>query len=266
MLAETIIPWVLGTLLSLTLLMLISSAKSWREMKRSPYFFMRRQAEKRLQTYSSISLVLLLLTAGFSAYAWQPPQPDVFRSAVLANSKPPKEDVLALLESSQKQVVSSATAVDQPVSLAEALLLEGQTAAVFRPTLPPEYDQFEPTVPLNPNTALGNITFSSEISEKYEPRNPAKIFPEGKYTLYATFSYAAMANGMEWAWVWRLNGRVVDGGNEIWRYGSDGPAYIYYGPEEGFQAGEYTLEVWVNGELMTSSTAIMNNAAFSAGN
>ncbi len=246
--------------------MLISSVKSWREMKRSPYFFMRHQAEKRLKSYSSISLVLLLLTAGVSAYAWQPPQPDFFRSAVLANTKPPKDDVLALLEKGAAQEVNSQTAVAQPISLAQVLLLEDQTAAAFRPTLPPEYDQFEPTAPLNPDTSLGSISFSREITEKYEPRNPAKVFPEGKYTLYATFSYAAMANGMEWAWVWRVNGRAVDGGNELWRYGSDGPGYIYYSPEAGFQAGEYTLEVWVNGELMVSSTAIMNNAAFAAGN
>ncbi|HIP72722.1 MAG TPA: hypothetical protein EYH05_15165 [Anaerolineae bacterium] len=71
---------------------------------------------------------------------------------------------------------------------------------------------------------------------------------------------------MEWAWVWRLNGEVVDGGNELWEYGSDGPGYVYYSPEEGFQAGEYSLEVWVNGELMTRSTLTMTGTALSAGN
>jgi hypothetical protein len=37
-------------------------------------------------------------------------------------------------------------------------------------------------------------------------------------------------------------------------------------PEEGFQAGEYKVEVWVNSELLTSSTLVINNAAISAGN
>jgi hypothetical protein len=71
---------------------------------------------------------------------------------------------------------------------------------------------------------------------------------------------------MEWAWVWRHNGKVVSGGNELWNYGDDGPGYVYLNPEEGFQAGEYKVEVWVNSELLTSSTLVINNAAISAGN
>ena len=57
------------------------------------------------------------------------------------------------------------------------------------------------------------------------------------------------------------------GGEQGVVYGDDGPGYIFYGPEEGFQAGEYALEVWVNGELLTAATAVMNSsAALSAGN
>jgi hypothetical protein len=54
---------------------------------------------------------------------------------------------------------------------------------------------------------------------------------------------------MEWAWVWRRNGDVVNGGNELWNYGVDGPGWIYYEPPEGYEPGEYTLEVWINREL-----------------
>ncbi len=256
----------LGTLLSLTLLMLIGSIKSWREMKRSPYFFLRRQAEKRLQTYSSISLVLLFLTVGVVAYAWQPTEAEVSRVALLANSKPPQDEIVALLENSTSAKVSAETAVAESLPVAEALRLENRNPEIFGPELPAEYDRFDPTADLNTDTTLGAISFSREISDDYEARNAALLFPEGYFTLYATFAYEAMADGMEWAWVWKYNGEVVDGGNELWRYGADGPGYIYYGPEEGFQLGEYSLEVWVNGELMTSSTAVMNNAAFAAGN
>lgn len=256
----------LGTLLSLTLLMLISSIKSWREMKRSPYFFLRRQAEKRLQTYSSISLVLLFLTVGVVAYAWQPNQTEAPRVALLTNTKPPQDEIVALLENNNTQIVEVETAVSEALPVAEALRLDGSNPEILGPDLPAKYDRFDPTADLNPDTNLGAIAFSREISEDYEARNAAQLFPEGYYTLYATFSYEAMADGMEWAWVWKHNGEVVDGGNELWAYGADGPGYIYYGPEEGFQFGEYSLEVWVNGELMTASTATMNNAAFAAGN
>jgi len=266
LIAETIVPWVLGTLLFLTLLMLISSIKSWRDMKQSPYFFMRRQAEKRLQTYSSISLVLMFLTVAVVVYGWQPTKTETLRVALLPNSKPPQEDVIALLENRPTAVVDVETAVSDAIPVAEALRLNGGSAEQLDPVLPTEYNQFSPTADLNPDTALGSIAFSTDVTDSYEPLDPAKIFPEGYYTIFATFTYKAMSDGMEWAWVWRHNGQVVDGGNELWQYGNDGPGYIYFGPEDGFQRGDYTLEVWVNGELMTSSTATMNTAAVSAGN
>ena len=71
---------------------------------------------------------------------------------------------------------------------------------------------------------------------------------------------------MEWAWVWRHNGKVIDGGNELWVYGDDGPGYIFLDPEEGFQEGRYSLEIWVNGELLGQAAANMNDAAAAAGN
>ena len=47
----TITPWLLGTFVTLSLIALFAAVKNWREMKRSPYFFQRLQAGKRLQTY-----------------------------------------------------------------------------------------------------------------------------------------------------------------------------------------------------------------------
>lgn len=71
---------------------------------------------------------------------------------------------------------------------------------------------------------------------------------------------------MAWSWVWRHNGQVIDGGNELWAYGDEGPGYIYLNPEEGFAEGRYSLEVWVNGELLGQASATMNDAAVAAGN
>ncbi len=64
---------------------------------------------------------------------------------------------------------------------------------------------------------------------------------------------------MEWAWVWRQNGEVVNGGNEIWQYGGEGPGWIYYEPPEGFSPGVYTLEVWVNEELFQQASLTIEN-------
>ncbi|MBK8987494.1 MAG: hypothetical protein IPM39_15690 [Chloroflexi bacterium] len=258
---ETIIPWILGTLLLLILFTFSVAVKSWRDMKQSPYFFMRRQAEKRLQTYLSSSLVLLLAAAAVSAYAWRSPDDNVNRVAILVNDKPPHEDIVQLVQASPA-LAKSADLMQTLETVQTASLVTTST----RPILPPEFNKYDPTVALKDTTELSPLSFSTEINDQYEALNPGRIFAEGYYTLYATFAYDQMADGMAWAWVWRHNGRVLEGGNELWEYGADGPGYVYLNPEEGFQPGEYSLDVWVNGELLTRSSFTVNNAAISAGN
>ena len=269
--SETIAPWLLGVLVLLNVIMVIVTIRYWREMKRSPYFFLRQQAEKKFQTYSSTSLVLLLLISAISVYTLQSPQADdVVRVAILSNTKPPEEEIMALLEDAE--LATADTAVTEPIviqqsgNLLEEVVSETAVAEEAEPALPDKFDQYEPQVDLQPDTDLGSIAFSTEIDEEYQAVGARNLFAEGFYTLYATFSYEDMADGMAWAWVWRYNDDVVDGGNELWAYGDDGPGYIYLNPDEGFQNGEYTLEVWVNGELFTQSTAVMNTAALAAGN
>ena len=262
--AATVAPWIAGVLVFAALLSVVSALRAMRAMKRSPYFFMRIQAEKRFRRYSSATLLFLLVAAATAVYGVQtPPVDQTPRMAILANSKPPAEEVVRL--------VDRAAAIDAEIqAVTEELLTASEAPAeaeIAEDTtiVPAEYDRFEPTVSLQDDTALGSIAFSTEVDDEYQAVEPNDVFAEGSYTLYATFSYDDMVDGMSWAWVWRLDGEVVEGGNELWAYGANGPGYIYLNPDEGFQNGRYSLDVWVNGELLTSSAAIMSNAA-AAGN
>jgi len=271
-LTGTIVPWVLGTLIILTLLASANFVKAWRDVKRSPYFFLRRQAEKRLQNYALISFGFILAILFVSTYAWQTPQDSTFRTALLINDKPPKAEVSEAVAAVAEAAEAEAMAEEPPSELpAASIRFESPADApaadsVGVEALPTEFDQFEPTADLNVSTNLSPLLFSTEVTSDFEAVNPSRIFPEGFFTIYATFAYEEMADGMEWAWVWRHNGEVVSGGNELWAYGDDGPGYVYLNPEEGFQPGEYTVEVWVNSELLTSSSLVINNAGISAGN
>ncbi|MFO7538232.1 MAG: hypothetical protein R6X32_09255 [Chloroflexota bacterium] len=274
MISNTIGPWLLGIFVLLSLIVITLMIKAWRDMKRSPYFFLRRQAEKQFQSYAAKSVVLLLVTAVLSFYTLHQPEPDTtVRVAILSNTKPPKAETI--------QLFAQNVAADE-VNFAN-LILSGTDSSLFDPVtglslvsdergalavtaLPDQYDRVRPLVDLQDDTELGQIFFSTEVDSNFEAIEPRFIFAEGRYRLYATFSYEGMADGMAWSWVWRHNGEVVEGNNELWQYGPDGPGYIFYGPETGFQNGEYSLEVWVNGELMTQATAIMNTTAVTAGN
>lgn len=266
----TITPWLLGTFLTLSLVAMFAAVKSWREMKRSPYFFQRLQAGKRLQTYLVTSSLLFLITIGVSAYAWQEPVDTTPRMAILTHSKAngTEEEAAQLpsLVESVDQESASTFELEDANNPDQLLTIADQPLVATTPTLPEAFDRFQPTAELNEESDLGTLTFSTEISDEYEAVNAQEIFPEGFYTLYATFAYDGLADGMVWSWIWRHNGEVVEGGNEVWNYGDEGPGYIYFNPEEGFDAGQYSLEVWVNGELMTRSTAIMNSVSVSANN
>jgi len=267
LLSGTILPWLLGLLLVFAALALLLSLKLWRATKRSPYFFMRQQAAKRMQSYLSICAVLLLMSVGVGYYGWRTPTDTTLRMALISDAKPVSADIQELFSqpSTAELTVQSDMASAQSGGVAN-FLLSNDASAALSPELPAAYDRFEPQAELSKTTKLGEVVLSSDVTDKYEAINPANIFGEGFYTLYATFAYDDMADGMEWAWVWRHNGKVIDGGNELWAYGDDGPGYIYLSPEEGFQEGRYSLEIWVNGELLGQATATMNDAAISAGN
>ncbi|HRQ39990.1 MAG TPA: hypothetical protein PLD25_18935 [Chloroflexota bacterium] len=266
--AGTITPWILGTLFVLMILALAIVVKSWREVKSSPYYFMRRQAEKRLQTYSFASLCLVLATAVTAAATLQKPHDQTVLVAILTNTKPASSEIKALIEAAPN--ITAVTGDDlarQSISTAVQSFDESNAALLQTVlTLPQEYDQVQPTVELNDNTFLTSLVFSTKIDDDYKAIDPTNIFSVGRYTLFATFDYDGMANGMAWSWVWRHEGEVVEGGNELWNYGKDGPGYIYLNPEEGFRAGKYSLEVWVNGELFTRADITMTGSALSAGN
>lgn len=267
-LSGTATPWLLGIFFTLGSVVFFAALKNWREMKRSPYFFQRLQAGKRLQTYLSASFVLFLVAMGISAYSWQAPVDETVRMAILPNSKPvPQEEIVALPELIESVDAETADSYAlESLDTSQLISVIDQPFVAPKLSLPSEYDQFESEIDLSSDTNLGALSFSTEVTDEYEAVSPRQIFAEGFYTLYATFTYEGMADGMVWAWVWRLDGDVLEGGNEEWVYGDEGPGYIFFAPEEGFEAGRYSLDVWVNGELMAQSAVVMNSASVSANN
>ncbi len=257
-----IAPYILGTLLFLSLSAFSLSLWQWREMKQSPYFFQRLQAGKKLQTYSSISLVLFAIAAVVLAYAWTSPTDTSLRVAILTNEKPTSAEIAELFDNDPLvEIVPDAQVNESPIQL-----LSVANADASERGLPDRYNTLDATAELNPDTAFSPLTFSTEVADDFSAVTPTNIFPEGTYTLFATFDYESMAAGMEWAWVWRHDGAVVGGNNSLWEGGEAGPGYITFEPENGFEAGEYSLEVWVNEELLTVGKVFINDSAVSAGN
>lgn len=208
-----------------------------------------------MQRYLLATLGLILLTVVTTAYSWQSPQETIPHIARLSYTKPPAQVAKAVLEpdflaetSPASVEISLSPGSDRSVSAQTEL-----TDPLLKPALPEQYDQFKASIELIEGTEIGEIEFSTVISDDYLAIEPGRRFGAGYFTLYATFGYEEMADGMTWSWVWKHNGEVIDGGNQVWTYGDNGPGYVYFKPEEGFNLGEYSLEVWVNRELMAQS-------------
>ena len=252
----------------LVILTLSITIKSWRESKRFPYFFLRVQASKRMRRYLASTVVLILITTLAVAYGWQAPEDTTTRLAPLSHAKISGERV-ADVDPADAAADARADTAPSTVEISTVPAFGGQGASSVADAegsteasliLPEQFDQVAAVADLSENTALGSILFSTDISEEYKAISPATRFGKGFFTLYATFDYEEMSNGMSWSWVWRRNGAVVDGGNQTWSHGSNGPGYVYYRPESGFDLGNYTLEVWVNGDLMAQSSFTVTDA------
>ncbi len=212
-----------------------------------------------MQQYGMSSFVMGLITAGIALFVWSPPQDGVVRMAYLEAVKPVEEAVL------REEA--------EPESSIELETLSGAAVAQFAPSttdnvaiaideLPAQFaSQFEASSETTSKTRLGDISFARDVSEEYAPINSSRVFPAGSYRLYATFDYEAMADGMEWAWVWWHNGVLVDGGAQEWVYGEGGPGYVYFEPQDGFSPGDYVLQIWVNEEKMTEANIVVTAAA-----
>lgn len=272
---ETTAPWILGGLAVLVLITIVQIFSAWRRVKRSPYFFLRQQAERRLQN-RIWTLVLIFAAGGLTLfYSNQTPPDNTIRMALLAKAKPAQEaervvvdalPVIALDDPDAFEWSGGQNNLDAGSTISAALDLsltgiDGLALPDGEPVLPDEFNQVEPEVELDEEAEFTRLVFSTEINDDYDPVSPRRTFVEGFYTIYATFDYVGMADGMAWSWVWRRDGEVVNGGNELWQYADDGPGWIYFEPPEGFSPGEYTLEVWVNGELFQQASLLVESEA-----
>lgn len=242
-----------------------------------------------MQTFSFYSIICAVLILFLVTYAQQPVKDNTLRMIYLDSAKPdalaqsPSPQLSTRLSTSDEfaaadegpevvtlsgqssgelatELIIQQTASDDDPQFAEAPSDITVASAELVKSLPAEYDQFDPTVDLTPDSLIGQITFSTEIDEfDLIALSPERVFEEGSFTIYATFEYDGLAEGMVWSWVWRRDGQVVSGGNEVWVYGEDGPGYVFYNPREGFSEGEYTLEIWVNQDLMKEANLFVTS-------
>ena len=114
--------------------------------------------------------------------------------------------------------------------------------------------------------AIGPITFASAMDARGNPVNPGTVFPTGLAELHFLCTYAGMRDGMDFAQKWYLDGEQVTSFELAWASGADGVFHdsIYRSSGDPLPDGEYALELYVEGQLVQRSTAVVGTGTSAA--
>ncbi|NMC11424.1 MAG: hypothetical protein GYA34_00910 [Chloroflexi bacterium] len=105
------------------------------------------------------------------------------------------------------------------------------------------------------SAAFGSIQFATAVDEENGiPINVSVQFTEGITEVYASFVYLNMITGQPWSREWLLNGEELVQKDETWEEAEgDGVSYAAFVEEDGLDIGQYTLNLYVDGQLARSA-------------
>jgi hypothetical protein len=102
---------------------------------------------------------------------------------------------------------------------------------------------------------MGEVTFAQDATEEQEPINPGTSFEAGITEVHAIFEYSGILPEYSWERIWYLDGVEILNSEEVW--GGDAAGifdYFINAGGEPLTPGEWTLELYVEGELLTSGS------------
>jgi hypothetical protein len=107
--------------------------------------------------------------------------------------------------------------------------------------------------------AIGPITFASGVDEQGDPVNPGTAFATGLTELHFFCTYAGMQDGMNIDTKWILNDEELVAFNWTWDEGDSGTLHDYIHRTSGdpLPDGQYTLELYIEGQLVQQGTAVI---------
>lgn len=128
------------------------------------------------------------------------------------------------------------------------------------PSPTPSMIPTETLTPTPEGVFISPIVFASKVDNDANPIDGAKRFKKGIVTIYATFTYSGMEDGMSITYRWELNGKEWSSSAKEWEYGPTGNHWsrtYYVEPNKALPSGTYTFYFYVEGELMQSGSVII---------
>jgi hypothetical protein len=110
----------------------------------------------------------------------------------------------------------------------------------------------------SPQPVIADITFATEITENSEPVDPSGSFPPGPTRIYGVFEHANIAPGMEFSFMWYLDGEAVLGDKTLWEANPTGKTWVNIDHPDGLPTGEYDLQLLIDGEVLQTGSFVID--------
>jgi|SRR5271157_372350 len=107
---------------------------------------------------------------------------------------------------------------------------------------------FKSSVTPNPSSVFSPLSFSRSI-QNFVSVNPATVFQNPIYHMFATYSYDGMVDGSQYTVLWYRNGQLVYYETSLWQGGTGGYNYSEWSPSpDQWLAGTYQVQIFVGTE------------------
>ncbi|MDA1330424.1 MAG: hypothetical protein O3B43_05105 [Chloroflexi bacterium] len=109
---------------------------------------------------------------------------------------------------------------------------------------------FESTIDSAPDAVFSPLAFSQGLNfTTYQAVNPGTVFQNPVGSMYTTFSYDQMINGVQWTALWYRLGDLVHFESLVWDGGTGGLGFSEWIPDaEEWDPGIYQVQIFVGTE------------------
>jgi hypothetical protein len=109
------------------------------------------------------------------------------------------------------------------------------------------------------NAKLTITALDTQISADFTPVQPGKSFPAGFSRIYYFVDFSAMQKDVLWRRQLLKNGTVLQEDTYLWGLAQQGSAPFFFGQENGFEASNYEIRLFIG-----QSATPITTAAFTA--
>jgi serine/threonine protein kinase len=204
-------------------------------------------------------LLGILLALGFWAVSiWNARQPADITSPTQAMTQ------LTTVPTSTTPATNEAEAEkeDTPVAMAEPT---EKPTDVPSPTIAPTATPLPISLPtpgpptIADDSPFSNLRLARDISEDNQPEQVAISFAPGLQPIYLFFDYNDIEPGTSWTHRWTWGDTELGAYQDVWpeSYQSNGTAWVFYSPSDGYQPGPYKVTLEVNGRTVATATFVI---------